>query len=536
MSDRRDFLKTSLLGAAAVAASTNLSLEAEAQAHTVPAFHLEEVTLAELRAGLDSGKYTSKQLVELYSERIAAIDKRGPHINAVIEMNPDAMALAEKADAERKAGKRGLLHGIPVLIKDNIATTDRMATSAGSLALADSHAPKDSFVAAQLRAAGAIILGKTNLSEWANFRSTHSTSGWSGRGGLTHCPYALDRNPSGSSSGSAVAVSANECAVAVGTETDGSIVSPACSNGLVGIKPTVGLVGRTGIVPISHSQDTAGPLARTVADAVALLTVLAGIDSNDEAAKSAQGKVVDYMRSLNPNGLKGARLGVVRKYAGFSIPVDKLFADALDAMKKSGAEIIDPVEIPGIDKFGESELLVLQFEFKNDLNAYFNWLGPNAPVRSLADVIDFDNKHAAQEMPYFGQEQLIACQEKGGLNDPEYLKALDNCRKLSRAEGIDAVMEKHKLDALISPTGTPAWMTDLVNGDPNVPSASSLAAVAGYPHVTLPMGYVFGLPVGISFFGRAWSEAKLIQYAYAYEQLTKFRKPPQFLATAKTGI
>ncbi len=533
MSDRRDFLKTSLIGAAAVAVSSKL--EGQTQP-SVPKFDLEEATLAELRAGLDSGRFTSQQLVQMYSERIGAIDKRGPHVNAVIEMNPDAMALAKKADDERKAGKRGIMHGIPVLIKDNIATADKMATSAGSLALADSHAPKDSFVAAQLRAAGAIILGKTNLSEWANFRSTHSTSGWSGRGGLTRNPYALDRNPSGSSSGSAVAVSANECPVAVGSETDGSIVSPACSNGVVGIKPTVGLVGRTGIIPISHTQDTAGPLARTVADASALLTVLAGIDPADEAAKEAQGKIVDYMRALNPNGLKGARLGVLRKYAGFSIPVDKLFSEALDVMKKAGAEIIDPVEVPGLEKFGDSELIVLKYEFKNDLNAYFNWLGPNSPVRSLADVIDFDNKHQPQEMPYFGQELLIQSQEKGGLNDPEYLKALETCRKLTRAEGIDAVMDKHKLDAIICPTGTPAWMTDLVNGDAGVPSASSLAAVAGYPHITLPMGSVFGLPVGISFFGRAWTEAKLIQYAYAFEQLTKFRKPPQFLPTAKTGL
>ena len=530
MSDRREFLKTSLLAGAAAAAASKL----EAQATPVPKFELDEVTLAQLRAGLDSGKFTSKQLVEMYSQRIADIDKRGPQINAIIEMNPDAMALAQKADDERKSGKRGPLHGIPVLIKDNIGTADKMSTTAGSLALAGSHSPRDSFVAAQLRAAGAIILGKTNLSEWANFRSTHSTSGWSSRGGLTHCPYALDRNPSGSSSGSGAAVSANECPVAVGSETDGSIVSPACSNGLVGIKPTVGLVGRTGIIPISHTQDTAGPLARTVADAAALLTVLAGIDPNDEAAKAAQGKVVDYMRALDPNGLKGARLGVLRKYAGFSIPVDKLFADALDVMKKAGAEIIDPVEVPGLDKFGDPELVVLKFEFKNGLNSYFNWLGPNAPVKSLADVIEFNDKNAAKVMPFFGQEILISSQEKGGLNDPEYLKALETCRKLTRTEGIDAVMDKHKLDAIICPTGTPAWMTDLVNGDANVPSASSLAAVAGYPHVTLPMGDVFGLPVGISFFGRAWTESKLIQYAYAYEQLTRFRRPPQFLATAKT--
>lgn len=532
MSDRRQFLKTGLIGAAAVAAASQLDLAASAQT-SVKAFELEEITIAELRAGLDSGRFTSQQLVQMYSQRIADIDKQGPAINAVIEMNPDAMALAEKADQERKSGGvRGPMHGIPLLIKDNIATGDKMSTSAGSLALKDAKSPKDSFVAAQLRKAGAIILGKTNLSEWANLRSSHSSSGWSGRGGQTKCPYALDRNPSGSSSGTGAAVSANECPVGIGSETDGSIVSPACSNGLVGIKPTVGLIGRTGIIPISHTQDTAGPMSRTVADAAALLTVLAAVDPDDAAGKTSAGKEQDYLRALDPNGLKGARLGVLRKYAGESIKVDALFADALKVLKEAGAEVIDPVEVATLGKFEDQEFQVLLYEFKADLAAYFQWFGPTSPLKSLADAIDFNNKHAAEEMPYFGQELFLKADEKGPLTTPDYLKALADCRKLSRAEGIDATMAKHKLDAIICPTGTAAWPTDLVNGDGGYPSSSTLAAVAGYPHVTLPMGYVLGMPVGISFFGRAWSEASLIKYAYAYEQKTKWRKAPKFLATA----
>jgi amidase len=531
MSNRREFLKTGLMGAAAVAAASQLDLTASAQTPSKP-FELEEMTVAELRAGLASGRFTSQQLVEMYSQRIADIDKQGPAINAVIEMNPDAMAMAQKADQERKAGgARGPMHGIPVLIKDNIATGDKMSTSAGSLALKDAKSPKDSFVAAQLRKSGAIILGKTNLSEWANIRSSHSSSGWSARGGQTKCPYALDRNPSGSSSGTGSAISANECAVGIGSETDGSIVSPACSNGLVGIKPTVGLIGRTGIIPISHTQDTAGPMARTVADAAALLTVLATVDPEDAAAKDSVGKAQDYLRALDPNGLKGARLGVLRKYAGESIKVDALFADALKVLKAAGAEIIDPVEVATFGKFEDKEFQVLLYEFKADLAGYFKWFGPSSPMKSLADVIDFNNKHAAEEMPYFGQEVFLQAQEKGPLTTEEYVKAVADCRKFSREEGIDATMSKHKLDAIICPTGTAAWPTDLVNGDGGYASSSTLAAVAGYPHITLPMGYVLGMPVGISFFGRAWSEATLIKYAYAFEQKTKWRKAPKFLPT-----
>lgn len=532
MSNRREFLKTGVLGAAAVAAASQLDLNASAQSSIKP-FELEEITVAELRAGLDSGRFTSQHLVEMYSQRITAIDKQGPAINAVIEMNPEAMALAAKADQERKAGgARGPMHGIPVLIKDNIATADKMSTSGGSLALKDAKSPKDAFVAAQLRRAGAIILGKTNLSEWANIRSTHSSSGWSGRGGQTKCPYALDRNPSGSSSGSGSAVSANECAVAIGTETDGSIVSPSCSNGLAGIKPTVGLASRTGIIPISHTQDTPGPMARTVADAAALLTVMAGVDPEDPATKGSAGKAQDYLRALDPNGLKGARLGVLRKYAGGTIHVEKLFTDALAVLKEAGAEIVDPVEVATMGKFDAGELDVLLYELKADLPKYFEWFGPASPLKSLADAIKFNNEHAAEEMPYFGQELFLQAEEKGPLTSPEYLKALADGLRLSRDEGIDATMTKHKLDALICPTGTCAWPIDLVNGDGGYASASSLAAIAGYPHVTLPMGYVFGMPVGISFFGRAWSEAKLIKLAYAYEQKTKWRKAPKFLPTA----
>jgi amidase len=423
-----------------------------------------------------------------------------------------------------------------VLIKDNVATADKMQTTAGSLALVGSKPPKDSFVAARLRAAGAVILGKTNLSEWAYFRGEHSTSGWSGRGGQTHNPYALDRNPSGSSSGSAVAAAASLCAAAIGTETDGSIVSPSSLNGLVGIKPTVGLVSRAGIVPISHTQDTAGPIARTVADAAALLTALAGIDENDEATAASRGHFeVDYTKFLNPSGLNGARLGVIRKLAGFNRHVDRVFEEALAALKHAGAEIIDPVEITTIGKVDAPEFQVLHFEFKADLNKYLAWLGPNTQVHTLKEVIEFNERNAAREMPYFGQELMQKSEAKGDLLSADYQKALADCRRLSRAEGIDSAMEKHKLDALVAPTHSPAWPTDFINGDHFSGGSSTLPAVAGYPHITVPMGEVFGLPVGISFFGRAWSEATLIKLAHAFERTTKARKPPRFLASAQIG-
>ena len=539
--DRRDFLKTGVAAIAGAAMIPELSLarsDGKPSAPATAAFELAEIDVQQLQSGLASGQYTSKQLIAMYSERIAALDRSGPMLNAIIEVNPDAAAVAEQLDAEHKAkGPRGPMHGIPVVIKDNIATADKMQTTAGSLALVGSVPPHDSAVAARLRAAGAVILGKTNPTEWANIRSSHSTSGWSARGGLTRNPYCLDRNTSGSSSGSAAAIAANLCAVSVGTETDGSIVSPSHICCLVGIKPTVGLVARTGIIPISHTQDTAGPMTRTVADAAALLSALAGPDSGDPSTSAAQGHIEpDYTKFLDANGLRGARVGVVRKSAGFSNDVDHLFDDAIAAMKHAGAEVIDPVEIPILDKIYDAEGLILLYEFKEDLNQYLAWLGDTTQVHSLNDVIKFNDHLREKEMPYFGQDMFLQAEAKGPLTTPEYVKALADSRRLSRTEGIDAAMDKFKLDALIAPTGSPAWPTDLVNGDHFVAGSSTLAAVAGYPNITVPMGFVFGLPVGISFFGRAWSEAKLIKIAYAYEQLTKARKPPTFLPTADLAL
>ncbi len=541
---RREFLVAGI-AAAGAAALPKAAAGAAALPKAAPAragasrqgargFELDEAALGTLRRGMESGRFTARSLAERYLERVAEIDKAGPNLNAVIEVNPDALAIADRLDRERSAkGSRGPLHGVPVLIKDNLATADRMQTTAGSLALVGSKPPADSHVAARLLAAGAVIIGKTNLSEWANFRGERSTSGWSGRGGQTRNPYALDRNPSGSSSGSAVAVSANLCAVAIGTETDGSIVSPSSINGIVGIKPTVGLVGRSGIVPISHTQDTAGPMARTVADAAALLAAIAGVDPGDDVTRAAAAHVErDYARFLDARGLRGARLGVVRQLAGFNVHVDRLFAEALAAMKASGAELIDPAEIASIGKVDEPELQVLFFEFKADLNRYLAWLGAGAPVRNLKDVIAFNQKNRARELPFFGQELMEKSEAKGPLTDKEYPKHLADCRRLSRTEGIDAVMEKHRLDALVAPTDGLPWPTDPVNGDHFTGSSSTLPAVAGYPHVTVPMGYAFGLPAGVSFFGRAWSEPLLIKLAYAFEQATNHRKPPQFAAHA----
>jgi amidase len=426
-----------------------------------------------------------------------------------------------------------MLHGIPVLIKDNIDTADRMMTTAGSLALVGSKPARDAFVAQRLREAGAVILGKTNLSEWANFRSSRATSGWSGRGGQTRNPYALDRNPCGSSSGSGAAVAANFCAAAVGTETDGSIVCPSSTNSLVGIKPTLGLVSRAGIIPISHSQDTAGPMARTVADAAIILGALAGVDARDAVTNESRGKAsADYTKFLDPNGLRGARIGIARKFFGFNEAVDALMNASIEAMKRLGAIIVDPADIPTTGKFDDSEFEVLLYEFKADLNAYLASLGRNAPVHSLKEVIEFNERHRDKEMPYFGQDIFIRAEAKGALTSKEYLAALAKNHRLSRTEGIDAVMNKYKLDAMIAPTGSPAWPTDLLNGDHTTGGFSSPAAVAGYPHITVPAGFIAGLPVGLSFFGRAYSEPVLIKLAYAYEQATKLRRPPQFLAHA----
>ena len=505
-----ELTRRTLLGSVALAAGALAS---------PPSFELEEAGILDLQRRMSEGSLTARALAERYLERIEEIDKRGPALNAVIEINPDALALASALDAERKTkGPRGLLHGIPILIKDNIDTADRMTTTAGSLALMGSIAARDSVVAQRLRASGAVILGKTNLSEWANFRSSHSTSGWSGRGGLTRNPYALDRNPCGSSSGSGAAVSANLCAAAIGTETDGSIVCPSSSNGIVGIKPTVGLVAAAGIVPISHSQDTAGPMARTVTDAAILLSALTG---------------ADYTGSLDAHGLRGARIGVARdKFFGFNERTDQLTEAAIQEMKRQGAEIFDPADISTAGKFDDSEMLVLLYEFKNDLNAYLAALGPKAPVHSLADVIAFNESHRAQEMPWFGQDIMLKAQAKGPLSSREYLEALENNHKLARTEGIDAVMGRHRLDALVAPTAGPAWLTDLINGDHAAGGSSTPAAVAGYPNINVPAGYAWGLPVGISFFGAAHSEALLIKLAYAFEQSTRHRRAPQFRASA----
>ena len=501
----------------------------------VPSGALDDLTISDLQQGLTSGKYTARSLVEQYQARIASLDKQGPTLNGVLELNPDALMIADQLDAERKSGKtRGSLHGIPILIKDNIDTADRMHTSAGSLALESSIPLRDSWLADRLRAAGAVILGKTNLSEWANIRSSHSSSGWSGRGEQCKNPYALDRSPSGSSSGSGAAVAASYCAAAIGSETDGSITSPSAASGLVGIKPTVGLVGRSGLIPISHSQDTAGPMARCVRDAALVLGALTGIDPRDDATKPSAGKsYTDYTRFLDVNGLKGARIGIAREaYMGYSPKTDKMVEQAIDVLKQSGATIVDPANIATANKFGDAEFEVLLYELKADLNAYLDSLGPSAPYKTLADLIRFNEENASREMPYFGQEVFEQAQRKGPLTEAKYKKARAKCVQMSRTDGIDLVMTKHRLDALVAPTQGPVWAIDLVNGDcGGGGSFTQPAAVAGYPHITVPMGLVQGLPVGLSFVGRAWNEPTLLKLAYAYEQASKARRPPTFQAT-----
>jgi amidase len=486
-----------------------------------PTFPLEEATAAQLQDWMASGRYTSRQLTELYLRRIEEIDRNGPALHAVIEVNPDALAIADSLDAERAAkGPRGPLHGIPVLIKENIDTADKMLTTAGSLALAGSRPPRDAALVTRLRDAGAVILGKTNLSEWANFRSSHSTSGWSGRGGQVKNPYALDRNPCGSSSGTGAAIAANLAAIGVGTETDGSIVCPSGANGLVGIKPTVGLVGGAGIIPISHTQDTAGPMARTVADAALLL----GAISEPRGVRPGGG---NYASALRTDALQGARIGVARKqYFGYSAAADALVTQAIADMKAAGAVIVDPADIPTASKMDACENDVLLFEFKADINKYLAARGPDSPVHSLADLIAFNEREQAREMPYFGQEQFVAAQKKGPLTTPAYTAARAKCRALARTQGIDFVLTHYRLDAIVAPTGSPAWTTDLVNGDHFTGASSTPAAVAGYPSITVPAGQAFGLPVGISFIGTAWSEGRLIALAYAYEQATHHRRAP----------
>ncbi len=525
---RRDFLRNSAIVLATIAAEPVFRKFGYADD-----FQIEEATISQLQEGMSSGKFTSRWLTDAYLQRIEKIDKQGPAINSIIEMNLDATAIADVLDRERKEkGPRGPLHGIPILIKDNIDTADKMMTTAGSLALLGSTPAQDSFVARKLREAGAVILGKTNLSEWANFRSSHSTSGWSGRGGQTKNPYALDRNPCGSSSGSGAATASSLCAASIGTETDGSIVCPSSDNGLVGIKPTLGLISRAGIIPIAHSQDTAGPMARTVTDAAILLGALTGIDPRDSVTNESQGKsFTDYTKFLNKDGLRGARIGVARKFFNINDRVDVWMEDLIKEIKKLGAEVVDPAEIPTAGQFDDSEFEVLLYEFKTDLNIYLARLGPNAPVKTLKEIIDFNEKNRDKEMPHFGQDLLIKSEAKGPLTTKEYLEALKKNHRLSRKEGIDFVLHQKKLDALIAPTGGPAWLTDWIDGDHFTGGYSSASAVAGYPHITVPAGFDHGLPVGLSFFASAYSEPKLIQFAYAFEQATMARKAPQFLVS-----
>ena len=525
--DRRDFVRLGLAATAAAGASTS------SNAATTPSSILDAGVL-EQQAAMQSGRLTARSLASQYLSRIAAIDKRGPRLNSIIELNPDALSIAADMDRERAAGKlRGPLHGIPVLLKDNIATGDKMSTSAGSLALAGVRATRDAHVAAQLRAAGAVIMGKTNLSEWANMRSTHSISGWSGRGGLTRNPYALDRNTSGSSSGSAAAIAASLATLAVGTETDGSIVSPASTCGLVGLKPTLGLVSRSGIIPIAASQDTAGPMTRSVLDAALLLTAMAGLDAADAGAGGLAGapkQAIDYAAAAQPGGLAGKRLGVARNFFGSADGVDAVIEKALAVLKAQGAVLVD-VKVPNIDKYNDSETEVLLYEFKPGLADWLAGYAPHAPIRDMAGVIAFNEKAAARELRFFGQEHLLHAQAKGPLTDAAYREALANNRRYAREEGIDQVLKEHKLDALVAPTGGVAWLTDFINGDHYGGSFSSPAAVAGYPHITVPAGYSNGLPVGLSFVGAAYTEAALIGMAYAYEQASHARRAPTFAAS-----
>lgn len=535
--NRRKFLKAaaaaSTFGARAQEPKPETQEPSRADMERAPgvqprSFELEELTVSDLASKMKQGALTAERIAQLYLERIDEIDRRGPTLRSVIEINPDALAIARALDEEYKAqGPRGPLHGMPVLLKDNIETGDKMQTTAGSLALAGSPAARDAWVAERLRAAGALILGKTNLSEWANFRSTHSTSGWSGRGGQTKNPYALDRNPCGSSSGSGAAVSANLCALAVGSETDGSVVCPSSMCGIVGIKPTLGLISRAGIIPIAHSQDTAGPMARTVRDAALLLGAMTGVDKRDDSTHASKGKsYVDYTQFLDANGLRGARIGVARQYLNIGPAVTAVMEECIALMRAAGAELVDPADLPSFEAWRDTETQVLLYEFKADLNAYL--ASRAAPVRSLADCIAFNRAHRAEEMPFFEQELFEQAQQKGPLTEKTYKDALVANHRLARKEGIDAVIAKYKVDAIVGPTAGPAWLTDWVAGDRADSGCASPPAVAGYPHITVPAGYKFGLPLGISFFGAAWSEPKLIRVAYAFEQARKARRKPGF--------
>lgn len=542
--DRRDFVASSLVTAAAATVGTMSTLvptvaaraderPRDADSTQPDAFPFAELSVAELQSRMTKGTLTSRALTMAYLSRIAAVDRSGPTLNSVIETNPDALTIAAERDAERRAGNvRGPLHGIPVLIKDNIDSADRMQTTGGSLALVGKPAPRDAFIVQRLREAGAVLLGKTNLSEWANFRSTRSTSGWSGRGGQTRHPFVLDRNPCGSSSGTGSAISANLAAVGIGTETDGSIICPSSICGLVGIKPTVGLWSRSGIIPISSSQDTAGPMARTVSDAAALLGALTGVDSRDRATAASAGKsATDYTTFLNARSLQGARIGVARNMAGFHPMTDATFERAIESLRTAGAVIVDPANVPTVGKYDEAELDVLLYEFKAGVNAYLAERGATVSVRTMDDVIAFNRANAGAEMLYFGQEQMERAQTMGSLADAKYRDAVATCRRLSRDDGLDAIMAQHSLDAIVAPSNGPSWPTDLINGDRYSGGNSSVAAVAGYPSITVPMGFADALPLGVSFIGRAWSEGRLIGLAYAFEQATKARRAPRFLAT-----
>ena len=505
---------------------------------TAAAFDLEETTIRALIQDQQSGHRTARQITSAYLARIEALDRSGPALHSVIELNPDALSIADALDAERVAGHlHGPLHGIPVLIKDNIDTADRMMTTAGSLALEGSIAARDAVIVERMRGAGAVILGKTNMSEWANFRSTRSTSGWSGRGGLVKNPYALDRNPCGSSSGTGAAIAANLATIGVGTETDGSIICPSGATALVGIKPTLGLVSRSGIIPLAHSQDTAGPMARTVEDAAVLLAVLSGADPRDSATDNTRRPATTgFEAALDANGLRGARIGVARaKLFGYSDVTDRIANAAIERMKALGAVIVDPADIPNLGAYDASEQEVLLYEFKADLNAYLGALNPRVRVHSLADVIAFNEANRDKEMPFFGQELMLQAQKKGPLTEKAYKEALAKNRRLSQKEGIDAVMDRLRLDAIVAPSGNPSWTTDLINGDHFLGSSTTPAAVAGYPSITVPAGLAFGQPVGLSFIGRAWSEALLIKFAYAYEQASRHRRPPTFPPTANVS-
>jgi amidase len=538
---RRDFLAMTAAGGAVAAAGSlacapsdgDAGAAGAGEAPQVPAFILDEIEITQLQEGMASGQWSSRQITQLYLERIEEIDRNGPRLRSVIETNPDALTIAEELDTERRAGTvRGPLHGIPILVKDNVATNDRMTTTAGSAALTGSIPSADAWVAARLKAAGAIVLGKANLSEWANFRSTRSSSGWSGRGGQCKNPYVLDRNPCGSSSGSGAAASASLCAGAIGTETNGSIVCPSSANGLVGVKPTVGLVSRSRIIPIAHSQDTAGPMCRTVRDAALVLGALTGVDPEDAATTASQGRShTDYTQFLDADGLRGARIGVARGYFGFHPEVDDAMEAAIEAMAAAGATIVDEADIETRQEIGRHSFQVLLYEFKADLNAYLEALGPDAPVKSLEEIIAYNEANASAEMPFFGQEIMLDAQEKGPLTETEYLEALETSKRLAGPEGIDRVMEAHQLDAIVAPTGGPAWKIDLINGDHFGGGSSTPAAVAGHANITLPVGNVRGLPVGISFFAGAWTEPTLFRLAYAFEQATGHRIAPTFIPT-----